>query len=70
MRVGDEVTITYPSRITESHVTSDNGQIVTGWCRVIPEIKEIGHVLAYKLGWFTDYWVVGLNSGQIVQVPA
>jgi hypothetical protein len=70
MKVGDEVTITHPAIVTESHIDYVGKEGSYGWCRITPEVKANGHVLGFHRGWFFSHWIVGLNSGQIVQVPA
>lgn len=68
MKIGDEVTVTRQARVLESHVTYQDKGKSCGYVNVIPERKENGHILGFHSGWFFDYWIIALNSGEIIRV--
>lgn len=70
MQVGERVTITTGGRVVESKITHADAEKSCGFIRLSPKITRSGHILSFKSGWFNDYWVVGLDDGSIIDVPA
>ena len=68
MMTGDKVIVTKKMEILDSQVTYTDNEKSCGAVSVIPEFEAEGTILEYKIGFFSSYWLVGLNDGRIVKV--
>jgi hypothetical protein len=69
MKVGDRVTLTRGGEIVESVTTYIDEQKACGYVRFSPKELRRGHIVGIKYGWFRDYWIIGLDNGEIVRIP-
>ena len=70
MKIGDRVTLTHKGKILHSEVTYTDKEKSCGFVVMSPEFDASGTILGFKDGWFDTYWVVGLDTGQIVRMEA
>lgn len=70
MNIGERVTVQRGGEIIDSQITYTDRKKSCGFVVVAPIKEAKGHILSYAKGWFFNWWIVGLDNGNIIKVRA